>query len=103
MFRDLILFQKNPGYKATSRLVVGVLFLEEIMIEKGFMVMRHGEKGKRPRFIHPTIGEALAEAHRLAEKTAIEEGDGTGAIFLILEVAGGCQVIDGKMQNLLPE
>ena len=68
-------------------------------IQSGFMVFRHGKQGTKPRHIHATIGDAYAEASRLAMKAADEWSDDA---FLILEVVGGAHVVDGKVEPLVP-
>lgn len=68
-------------------------------IQAGFMVFRNGKQGTKPRRIHSTIGEAYEEASRLAQKAALEGPDDA---FLILEVVGGVQVINGKVEPLVP-
>ena len=68
-------------------------------IQSGFMVFRNGKQGTKPRRIHTTIGEAYEEASRLAMKAANEGADDA---FLILEVVGGAQVVNGKVEPLVP-
>jgi len=61
----------------------------------GFMVCNAGKFGKKPRVIHPTMGLAIAEAARLAEKT--------GNKLLILEVAGSVKFVGGEIKYSGPE
>lgn len=68
-------------------------------IQSGFMVFRHGKQGTKPRHIHAIIGEAYEEASRLAMKAADEGSDDA---FLILEVVGGAQVVNGQVEPLVP-
>lgn len=68
-------------------------------IQAGFMVFRNGKQGTKPRRIHATIGEAYAEASRLALKAADEGSDDA---FLVVEVVGGAHVVSGKVEPLVP-
>ena len=72
-------------------------------VPAGYMVYRNGKKGQKPRRVHASIGEALTEATKLAQKTHDAKGDGYGDTFLVVEVVGGVKVVDGKIEHKLPE
>ena len=66
--------------RASTSHLAGFLFGGE-SVKKGYMIIRHGDHGKRPRVIHPDIPTALAEGSRLA-------GLHPGVTFLFAEVIG---------------
>ena len=61
----------------------------------GFMVCNAGKHGKKPKVIHPTMGEAITEATRISATTE--------NTLLILEVAGGVKMVDGKVEFYGPD